>query len=54
VEMGIEFKELGTYMISASIDDEEPRTFPFNVIPGPGLAAQLHKGQPPEGTGPQI
>ena len=54
VEMGVEFKELGTYMISASIDDEEPRTFPFNVIPGPGLAAQLQKEQPPEGTGPHI
>ena len=45
LNMIVEFKRLGTYMISATVDDREARTFPFFVMPGPALAAELQKEQ---------
>ena len=43
--MTVELKRLGTYMISAVVDDQEARTFPFYVTPGPALTAELQKDQ---------
>ena len=41
VDMTLQLETLGSYMITAAIDGREGRSFPFYVIPGPALAAEM-------------
>lgn len=41
VNVGMQINKLGSYMIIARLNGEEGGSFPFNVVPGPEIAAAI-------------
>ena len=51
VSIGMQIKKIGEYVIIARLDGEVGKRFPFNVVPGPEIAAAI--GQQEDDPGRQ-